>query len=130
MLESNNDRFAFALEDIEPFTGEPLQIHLNSEQPIFCPPHKLGQVEWDFVRAQCHKLEALGFIQRSTRSKFASATVVVRKKDAEGNYTDSRQCGDYRPLNLETTLDRYPLPGIEDIFNQMGGGAPSSLNWT
>ena len=27
----------------------------------------------------------------------------------------------YRPLNLETTLDRYPLPGIEDIFRQMGG---------
>ena len=52
---------------------------------------------------------------------YASAIVVVRKKDAEGNYTDFRQCGDYRPLNLETTLDRYPLPGIEDIFNAMGG---------
>ena len=25
-------------------------------------------------------------------------------------------------MNQETTLDRYPLPGIEDIFNQMGGG--------
>ena len=53
---------------------------------------------------------------------YASATVVVRKKDAKGNYTDFRQCDDYRPLNLETTLDRYPLPGIEDIFNAMGGG--------
>ena len=60
-------------------------------------------------------------IQRSTQSLYASATVVVRKKDSEGNYTDFRQCGDYRPLNLETNLDRYPLPGIEDIFNQMGG---------
>ena len=89
--------------------------------PIFRPPHKLGQVEWDFVEAQYSKLEALGFIQRSTQSMYASATVVVRKKDAEGNYTDFRQCGDYRPLNLETTLDRYPLPGIEDIFNAMGG---------
>ena len=47
---------------------------------------------------------------------------MVRKKDEEGNYTDFRQCGDYRPLNQETPLDRYPLPGIEDIFNQMGGG--------
>ena len=52
---------------------------------------------------------------------FASAIVVVRKKDEAGNYTDFRKCGDYRPLNQETTLDRYPLPGIEDIFNQMGG---------
>ena len=42
MLDTNLDRFAFSLEDIEPFTREPLQIHLNSSQPIFRPPHKLG----------------------------------------------------------------------------------------
>ena len=60
-------------------------------------------------------------IQRSTQSAYASATVVARKKDTDGNYTDFRQCGDYRPLNLETTLDRYPLPRIEDIFNAMKG---------
>ena len=47
--------------------------------------------------------------------------MVVRKKDEEENYTDFRQCGDYRPLNQETPLDRHPLPGIEDIYNHMGG---------
>ena len=46
---------------------------------------------------------------------------MVRKKDEHGNYTDFTQCGDYRPLNMETTLDPYPLPGIEDIFIKMGG---------
>ena len=104
-----------------------MQINLNSDQAIFRPPHKLGKVEWDFVEAQCRKLETLGFIQRSNQSAYASATVVVRKKDAEGNYTDFRQCGDYRPLSMETTLDRYPLPGIEDIFNQMGGATIFSI---
>ena len=118
-LEDNGERFAYCMEDIEPFKGEPMEINLNTYKPIFRPPHKLGQVEWDFVRAQCEKLAALGFIQRSTQSNYASAIVVVRK-DEHGNYTDFRQCGDYRPLNMETTLDRYPLPGIEDIFNQMG----------
>ena len=53
MLDNNSDRFAFSMEDLELFTGEPLQIHLNSDKPIFRPPHKLGQVEWDFVAAQC-----------------------------------------------------------------------------
>ena len=52
------------------------------------------------MEAQCKNLERLGFIRRSNQSTYASATVVVRKKDAEGNYTDFRQCGDYRPLNL------------------------------
>ena len=48
MLDTNVDRFAFSLEDINPkdFTGEPMTIILNSEQAIFRPPHKLGQVEW------------------------------------------------------------------------------------
>ena len=63
--------------------------------------------------------------KRSDQSKYAipnlNATVVVRKKDEEGNYTDFRKCGDYRPLNLETTLDRYQLPLIETIFNEMKG---------
>ena len=44
--------------------------------------------------------------------------MVVRKKDEEANYTDFRQCGDYRPLNQETLLDRYPLLGIEDILGE------------
>ena len=111
------------MEDLEPskFTGEPMRLDLDTDKPIFRPPHKLGQVELDLVEAHCAKLEGLGFIKRSTQSLYASATVVVRKKDEFGNYTDFRQCGDYRPLNQETALDRYPLPSIEDIFNQMGG---------
>ena len=42
LLEKNVDRFAFSMEDIEPFKGEPMQLELNSEKPIFRPPHKLG----------------------------------------------------------------------------------------
>ena len=54
MLDDNVDRFAFSLENINPddFTGELMRINLNSDQAIFGPPHKLGQVEWDFVEAQ------------------------------------------------------------------------------
>ena len=112
MLDNNEDKFAFSMEGLEPFKGEPLQINLNSNQPISHPPHKLGQVEWDFVEAQCKELEDLCFIQYSTQSIHTSATIVVKKKGAKGNYTDFKQCEDYRPLNLESSRDRYPLSGI------------------
>ena len=86
MLNANNNRFAFSMEDLEPtkFSGGPMRLELTSDKPIFRPPHKLGQVELDFVEAQCSKLEKLEFIGRSPQSQYASATVVVRKKDEEG----------------------------------------------
>ena len=68
MLNANNDPFAFSMEDLEPakFTEEPMRLDLDTDTPIFRPPHKLGQVELDFMEAQCSKLEGLGFIKRST----------------------------------------------------------------
>ena len=81
----------------------------------------MGEKEWTFVGEQCEKLEKMGFIKKSYQSHYASATVVVRKKDENGEYTDFRKCGDYRPLNLVTDLDRYQLPLIESIFNDMKG---------
>ena len=67
MLNANIDRFAFSMEDLEPakFSGEPMRLELNSDKPIFRPPHK---VELYFVEAECSKLEKLGFIKRSPQS--------------------------------------------------------------
>ena len=42
-----------------------------------------------------------GLIERAT-GNYAAATELPVKKDADGNYTDRRMCGDYRMLNLKT----------------------------
>ena len=42
-------------------------------------------------------------------------------KDANGNYTDRRMCGDNRMLKLKTMQDRYPMPVPDDIFNNIEG---------
>ena len=121
VLSENNDRFAYSIEELSLYTGPPMEIHINSKKNIFRPPHRLGEKELIFVGEQCENLFKLGFIRRSDQSKYASATVVVRKKDENGDYTDLRKCGDYRPLNLETKIDRYQLPLIKAIFNDMKG---------
>ena len=49
-------------------------------------------------------------------SPWASPITLVPKKDSS-----TRFCIDYRRLNAETEKDQYPLPLIQDIFDQMGG---------
>ena len=45
----------------------------------------------------------------------------MRKRDEDGDYTDFRERGDYRSVNKETGFDRYRLPLITSIFNDLKG---------
>ena len=75
---------------------------MDEKVNIWSSPHKLSRAEWDYVEENGEKLEKLGMIRESNQRRYASATVVVRKRNENGDDTDLRQCGDYRPLNLQT----------------------------
>ncbi|CAF4604135.1 unnamed protein product, partial [Didymodactylos carnosus] len=51
-----------------------------------------------------------------SNSPWASPVVLVSKKDGSARF-----CVDYRKLNEITKKDSYPLPRIEDIFDQLVG---------
>ena len=55
---------------------------------------------------------------RPSCSPWASPITLVPKKD-----NTTRFCVDYRRLNAVTEKDTYPLPIIQDIFDQVGGSA-------
>ncbi|CAF5010221.1 unnamed protein product, partial [Rotaria sp. Silwood1] len=59
------------------------------------------------------KLLKNGIIEHST-SPWSSPVVVVNKKDGT-----TRFCVDYRRLNQITTKDAFPLPRIDDIYDQL-----------
>jgi hypothetical protein len=42
------------------------------------------------------------------------------KKNSAGLWTEKRMCEDYRPLNLVTPQDRYPMPILEELFDSIG----------
>ncbi|GJR63736.1 putative reverse transcriptase domain-containing protein [Tanacetum coccineum] len=66
---------------------------------------------------QLQELLDRGFIQPST-SPWGAPVLFVKKKD--GSF---RMCIDYRELNKLTVKNHYPLPRIDDLFDQLQGSS-------
>ncbi|GJS31008.1 putative reverse transcriptase domain-containing protein [Tanacetum coccineum] len=70
-----------------------------------------------FFPRTCRELSDKGFIRPSS-SPWGAPIFFVKKKD--GSF---RMCIDYRELNKLTVKNRYPLPRIDDLFDQLQGSS-------
>ena len=77
--------------------------------------YRMSPAELAEVRGQLDKLIAKGWIRPST-SQYNHPILFVKKKDGS-----HRMCIDYRALNENTVINRYPLPRIDDILDRLGG---------
>ncbi|GJV64707.1 putative reverse transcriptase domain-containing protein [Tanacetum coccineum] len=76
-------------------------------------PYRLAPLEMQKLSNQLQELADRGFIRPST-SPWGAPVLFVKKKD--GSF---RMCIDYQEFNKFTTKNRYPLPSIDDLFDQL-----------
>ncbi|WMV41161.1 hypothetical protein MTR67_034546 [Solanum verrucosum] len=88
---------------------------LPDTQPISIPPYRMAPAELKELKEQLKDLLNKGFIQLSI-SLWGALVLFVKKKDGS-----LRMCIDYRQLNKVTIKNNYPLPGIDDLFDQLQG---------
>nr|GEU42743.1 hypothetical protein [Tanacetum cinerariifolium] len=81
--------------------------------PVARAPYRLAPSEMQELSNQLHELANRGFIRPST-SPWGAPVLFVKKKD--GSF---RMCIDYHGLNKLTVKNRYPLPRINDLFDQL-----------
>ncbi|KAJ9522448.1 hypothetical protein QJQ45_008266 [Haematococcus lacustris] len=84
-------------------------------KPPARPSYRMSKPEQDELRKQITDLLAKGLIEPSS-SPYAAPVLFVQKKSGE-----LRMCIDYRQLNKITIRDQYPLPRIDDLFDQLAG---------
>ncbi|GJZ97819.1 putative reverse transcriptase domain-containing protein [Tanacetum coccineum] len=83
--------------------------------PVVKSPYHLAPSEMQELSGQLQELQDRGFI-RPCHSPWGAPVLFMKKKD--GSF---RMCIDYRELNKITIKNRYPLPRIDDLFNQLLG---------
>ena len=81
-----------------------------SKRSYRMPPNELAE-----LKKQLQKLLNKGYIHPST-SPWGCPALFVKKKDQS-----LRMCVDYRPLNVVTIKNKYPLPRIDILFDQLVG---------
>jgi hypothetical protein len=83
--------------------------------PISKRPYRMSIEELQELKKQLTELQEAGYIRPSS-SPWGAPILFVQKKDGS-----QRMCVDYRSLNDVTIKNKYSLPRIDDLFDQMRG---------
>ncbi|WVZ64212.1 hypothetical protein U9M48_013772 [Paspalum notatum var. saurae] len=84
--------------------------------PVSKRPYRMAPDELKELKTQLQEQLDKGFIRPSS-SPWGCPALFVEKKDQGGK----RLCVDYRPLNAVLVKNKYPLPHIDILFDQLGG---------
>jgi len=86
---------------------------IEGAAPVARTPYRMAPKELAELKNQLQELVDKNFIRPST-SPWGAPVLFVKKKDGS-----MRLCVDYRELNKLTIRNQYPLPRIDDLFDQL-----------
>lgn len=116
LISKYSNCFASHASDVGIIDYEQHRIRLKQPHNyIYVRPYRRSLAHQQEIDRQVKMLLDKGFI-RESKSPWAFGTTLVPKKDGS-----QRMCHDYRPLNSITIPDRYPLPHIQEIIDQLQG---------
>jgi len=116
IVEEYVDVFPDEIPELPPSRDTYLSINLiPGAGPVSMAPYRMAPVELAELKKQIEDLLEKKFI-RPSASPWGAPILLVKKKDGS-----SRLCVDYRQLNKLTIKNKYPLPRIDDLLDQLRG---------
>ncbi|GJS60183.1 putative mitochondrial protein [Tanacetum coccineum] len=102
--------------ELPPKRGHDHRILLiEGTPPVNIKPYRHAPIQKDAIKAMVKELLDSGVV-RPSQSPFASPIVMVKKKD-----NTWRMCVDYRQLNKNTVKDKFPIPIIDELIDELHG---------